>query len=205
MPNPTISTIILAAGRSSRLGRPKQLLDLGGQPVIAHVVDHALAADLAEVILVLGHEADTIQSALGRRLEQLRVVINPDFADGQSTSLIAGLRAVDSTSDGTLILLGDQPEVGPDLIGQLAAAFRASRPPLVLPSYGPGGDTGNPVLLARSLFPEALAVSGDRGAREVVRAHRGEAVVVPFPDRRPPRDIDTEADYAALLAAWPTR
>jgi molybdenum cofactor cytidylyltransferase len=203
---PALSAIILAAGRSARLGRPKQLLDLGGQPVIAHVVDHALAAGLDEIVLVLGHEADAIQTALGPRANRLRVFLNPDYAAGQSTSLRAGLTAVGPGIAGALVLLGDQPEVGPDVIAALAVAFRAatSPPPLVLPAYGPERVIGNPVVLGRALFPEVLAVTGDQGARDVVRAHRSEAVVVPFPDHNPPRDIDTEADYAALLAAWPS-
>jgi molybdenum cofactor cytidylyltransferase len=201
-----LSAIILAAGRSSRLGRPKQLLDLGGQPVIAHVVDRALASDLDEVILVLGHEAAAIQSALGARLSRLRVVYNPDYAAGQSTSLRAGLIAIAPPSAGALVLLGDQPEVGRDVIAALAGAFRATdpTPSLVLPTYGPDDVVGNPVVLGRALFPDVLAVTGDQGARDVVRAHRREAVVVPFPDRLPPRDLDTEIDYVALLADWPT-
>ena len=107
-------------------------------------------------------------------------------------------------SAGALILLGDQPEVGADVIDDLVAVIGAAASPLVLPAYGPEGTIGNPVYLGRSLFPEILAVTGDRGARDVVRAHRSESVLVPFPNLLPPRDIDTEADYAALLAAWPS-
>src|SRR5687768_483328 len=141
-----VSGIILAAGRSSRLGRPKQLLDLGGVPVLAHVLDNARAAGLDEVVLVLGHEAERIAAAVAARLDGVRVVVNPDFARGQSTSLHAGLRAVAAESAAAIVLLGDQPQVGPDVIGALVAAYRQTTSPVVLPSYG--GTPANPVLLA---------------------------------------------------------
>lgn len=196
-----VSGIILAAGRSARLGRPKQLLDLGGKPVLVHVLDGARASGLHEVILVLGHEAERVRSALAAHLERVKVLVNPDHAAGQSTSMRAGLAALDSAADAAIFLLGDQPEVGSDVILALVAAFRASGPPIVMPSYS--GQPGNPVLIARPLFPALEAVTGDRGARDVIHAHRAEVELVPFPDRASPRDIDTEEDYAALLARWP--
>ena len=196
-----VSGIILAAGRSSRLGRPKQLLDLSGKPVLAHVLDNARAAGLHEVILVLGHEADRIQTALAPHLDGVRVVVNPDHAAGLSTSMRAGIGVLASSADAAIVLLGDQPEVGSDLILALAGAFRASDAPIVMPSYG--GRPSNPILIARQLFPALEAVTGDRGARDVVLAHWDEVGFVPFPDRAPPDDIDTEDDYAALLARWP--
>jgi molybdenum cofactor cytidylyltransferase len=166
--------------------------------VLAHVVDNALAADLSEVILVLGHEAERIRAVLGDRLGAVSIVVNPDHAAGQSTSLRAGLTAVSSESAAVLVLLGDQPRVGRDVIESLVAAFRETRAPIVMPTYG--GVPANPVLFTRSLFPEILAVAGDQGARELVRAHRAETHLVPFPDRDPPLDVDTEEDYLALLA-----
>ena len=196
-----VSGIILAAGRSSRLGRPKQLLDLGGRPVLAHVLAAAGTARLDELILVLGHEGEQIRSVLAPYLGGVRCVVNPHFAAGQSTSLHAGIRALSERSAAAVILLGDQPQVEPRVVDALIEAFRDTGAPVVMPSYG--GVPANPVLIARALFPEVLAVAGDQGAREVIRAHRGEAVLVPFPDHHPPRDIDTDADYAALLADWP--
>jgi molybdenum cofactor cytidylyltransferase len=196
-----VSGVILAAGRSSRLGRPKQLLDLSGKPVLAHVLDNARAAGLREVILVLGHEADRIQIAVAAHLDGVYVVVNPDYAAGQSTSLRAGIAVLPSTTDAAVFLLGDQPEVGSDIVLALVDAFRASNAPIVVPAYG--GRPSNPILIARQVFPALEAVTGDRGARDVVLARWDEVHFVPFPDRVPPEDIDTEDDYAALLARWP--
>ena len=192
-----ISGVILAAGRSSRLGRPKQLLPLGGLPLLAHVLRSAAASRLDEVVLVLGHEAAAIASAVGEWGQ--RIVVNPDYAAGQSTSLRIGLSAIDPRAEAVLFLLGDQPEVGPEVIDTLLAAYRETGGPIVQAEYS--GQPGNPVLFARILFPELARVTGDEGARAVVQARPGEVVPVPA-GAQPPRDVDTEADYAALRAIW---
>ena len=193
-----ISGVILAAGRSARLGRPKQLLPLAGQPLLVHVLRHAAASALDEVILVLGHEAAAIAAAVGDWGQ--RLVLNPDHAAGQSTSLRAGLAALDPATNGALFLLGDQPQVGPTVIDGLIAAHSARGGRIMVPRYG--GQPGNPVLFARALFPELARVTGDEGARSVVRAHPNDVIHVDVGPGPPPRDVDTEEDYAALLAAW---
>jgi molybdenum cofactor cytidylyltransferase len=193
-----VSGVVLAAGRSRRLGRPKQLLPLAGKPLLAHVLENAAASALDEVVLVLGHEAEAIRAAVGER--GARVVVNPDHAAGQSTSLRAGLAAVDPRADAALFLLGDQPGVGPAIVDALIRAFRAGGTPIVIPSYG--GRRANPALFARALFPELERVAGDEGARGVVRAHADSVLVVPVGDGPTPGDVDTEEDYAALRAAW---
>lgn len=194
-----VSGVVLAAGGSSRLGRPKQLLPLGGEPLLAQTVKHALASRLGEVVLVLGHAAGEIAAAVGERGQ--RTVVNADYGRGQSTSMRAGLAALAPGAEAALFLLGDQPRVGPAIIDALVAAFEETRGPIVVPLYG--GEPGTPVLIARALFPELLAVEGDQGARGVVRAHPAETVRVPVGDGPPPRDVDTEEDYHALVAAWP--
>ena len=194
-----ISGVVLAAGRSSRLGRPKQLLPLAGMPLLAHVLRNAMASSLDEVVLVLGHDATLIAAAVGQWGQ--RIVVNPDHAAGQSTSLRAGLRAIDPAAEAVVVLLGDQPEVGPAVVDALIEAYHATGGPIVVPAYG--GRRGNPVLFARALFPALARVRGDEGARSVVRAHDAAAVSVAVSEGPPPRDVDTEADYAALLAGWP--
>lgn len=192
--------MILAAGQSSRLGRPKQLLDLDGQPLLTHVLRNAAASDLDEVVLVLGHRAAEIAGAVGAWGQ--RTVVNPDFAAGQSTSLRTGLGALDPRAEAVLFLLGDQPRVTPEIINALLAAYRATGRAIVQPLYG--GQPGNPVLFARPLFPELAAVTGDQGARAIVRAHAADVGRVSVSGGPPPRDVDTAADYAALLREWRT-
>ncbi len=190
--------VILAGGSSSRLGRPKQLLALGGRPVLAHTLASALAASLAGVIVVLGHAAEAIRAQID--FGAARVVVNERYAEGQSTSLRAGVSALPPDAAAAIFILGDQPLIGPDVHDALVAAYRDSGAPIVQPSYD--GQRGNPVLIASGLFPELLAVTGDQGARNVLRAHAAEVRVVPIPGPTPTDDLDTEEDYQRLLAHY---
>jgi molybdenum cofactor cytidylyltransferase len=190
--------VILAGGSSSRLGRPKQLLALGDRPVLAHTLANALVASLDGVIVVLGHAADAIQSQID--FGAARVVINERYAEGQSTSLHAGVAALPSDAAAAIFILGDQPLIGPAVHDALVAAYRDSSAPIVQPSYD--GQRGNPVLIARPLFSELLTVTGDQGARNVLRAHSAEVRGVPIPGSTPTDDLDTEEDYQRLLAHY---
>lgn len=196
-PSP-IYAVILAAGSSSRLGRPKQLLSLGGRPVLAHTLDNALAASLDGVIVVLGHAAHAIQAQID--FGAARIAVNDRYAEGQSTSLHAGIAALPPDTAAALFILGDQPLIGPVVHDALLDAYRRTAAPIVQPSYD--GQRGNPVLIARCLFPELLAVTGDQGARNVIRAHAAEVVAVPIPGTTPTDDLDTEDDYQRLLARY---
>ena len=193
-----IAGIVLAAGRSSRLGRPKQLLPVHGEPLIRHTLRRVLASSLDQVILVVGHEADDVRDTVADL--QVKCVFNPDAAAGQSTSVRAGLAALSSDVEAAVFILGDQPGVDPNVIDDLIASWRTTSAPVVVPHYE--DRMGNPVLFDRRLFPELAALEGDSGARPVVRAHHdsGELQVVPVAGSAPP-DVDTEADYSALIAA----
>jgi molybdenum cofactor cytidylyltransferase len=193
-----ISIVILAAGTSSRLGRPKQLLDLGGEPLLRHTVRNALASRAGEVVLVLGNQADAIAEAVGD-LGQ-RTVNNAEFAAGQSTSLRVGIEAVSGESDAAIVMLGDQPLVSPEMLDQIIERFEQTRSLIVQPVYGE--TPGNPVLLARSLFPELMNIEGDQGARGVIKSHAKEIDRVRISDGLPPGDVDTDEDYQALLRVW---
>ena len=192
---PWVSGVILAAGASRRLGRPKQMLDLGDEPLLRHTVRHALAAALHEVILVLGSHADEIAEAVGD-LGQ-RTIVNRDFAAGQGTSLVAGIGSVSADADGMVVLLGDQPLVSTAAIDRLVSAYRKRGAAIIQAAYQEA--PGNPVLFHRSLFGELAAVTGDEGARSVVRRHRDEVVLVEVGDVAEVIDVDTEADYARLV------
>ena len=193
-----IAGIVLAAGRSSRLGRPKQLLPLHGEPLIRHTLRQVLASSVDEVIVVTGHKADEVRVAVADL--PVECVFNPDAAAGQSTSVRAGLAALSPDVESVVFVLGDQPGVDPSVIDALITAWRASRSPVVAPRYQ--DRIGNPVLFDRRVFPELAQLEGDAGARPVVRAYQdtGELQMVPVGGAAPP-DVDTEADYAALIAA----
>jgi len=192
-----ISAIVLAAGTSSRLGRPKQLLALGGRTVLQHVVDAALAGEMDEVVVVLGAAADEIEAVVGPN-PRVRFSRNPDFAAGQSTSLRAGLRAA-GTARAVLVLLGDQPGVRPDAIRAVAGAWREGAGRVIQAAYG--GRPAHPTLFDRSVWPELETLSGDEGARSLLDRHPEWRTSVEV-GGDPPEDIDTADDYERVRAAF---
>lgn len=196
---PFVSGIVLAAGMSQRLGRPKQLLPIGDRCLLRCVLDAALASRLDEVVVVLGHCATDVRTALACESEpRVSLVVNPDFASGQSSSLRCGLRAADPRARAAAILLGDQPGIGSDLIDTILGAFLAGDSPGVRPIYpDAGGVPGHPVLLAREIWSEVEAESGDRGARGLFRQHPEWLLTIPV-DGPPPTDIDSWEDHRRL-------
>ncbi|MDZ4278492.1 MAG: nucleotidyltransferase family protein, partial [Dehalococcoidia bacterium] len=133
---PFLAGVILAAGASTRMGQPKQLLAYRGRPLLQRVVDAALASSLDEVVVVLGHRAEEVRAALELPPDdRIRLVVNPDYAAGQSTSLRCGLRSASSSATGAAVLLGDQPHVSAALIDRIAQAFRSADRPIVRPVY----------------------------------------------------------------------
>ena len=193
-PRSSVSALVLAAGTSTRLGRSKLLLDLGGRSVIARVVEATLASRAMETVVVLGHGAEVI----AREIADFPVmtVLNPDYASGMASSLRVGLGAVSPEAEAALILLGDQPLVTPDVINRIIKAFETSGKPIVAPVYN--GVQGNPVCFARAVFPALSAVRGDRGARAVVGDDPGRVEWVAFETDLPLKDLDVEEDYDAL-------
>ena len=191
----------MAAGTSSRLGRPKQLLDLDGKAVLQHVLDAAEGGGLDEILVVVGHRATEIGAAV-RLPPRARFVHNPDYAEGQSTSLRAGLRAADPASGAAVVLLGDQPGVLPAAIAAVVQAWRSGEGPAAQASYG--GRPGHPTLFDRSLWLDLERSTGDEGARSLLAVHPEWLRPVAAGDR-PPDDIDTEEDYARVRAAFESR
>ena len=192
-----IAGVVLAAGQSSRLGRPKQLLPLQGEPLLRHTVGAILTSALDDLLVVIGHEAAPVRQAIADL--PVRIVFNPKFALGQSTSVRTGLHAWSPETDAVMFLLGDQPGIDPRVINALIANWRATNAPIVAPRYTDG--IGNPVLFARSVFPELMTLEGDRGANPIVRAHQQRGLLDVLTVHHPaPPDVDTEADYTTLLA-----
>jgi molybdenum cofactor cytidylyltransferase len=194
MPITHITAILLAAGTSSRMGRPKQLLDWGGVPLVRHVAEQALAAPVDEVLVVTGAAQSEVEAALAGL--PLRCVYCADFAAGQSASLRAGIAALPPKTDAALVLLVDQPFVTAAILAQVITAVRSASAPIVAPVYQ--GRRGHPVCFTRPVFAELAAIRGDQGARAVLAADPGRVAAVAFDDPRPLMDIDTIAEYEAM-------
>jgi molybdenum cofactor cytidylyltransferase len=182
-----ISGIVLAAGTASRFGSTKQIVEVDGKPLVQHAIDVAAAAELQEIVVVLGHDAERVRAALQIR-PNARVVVNERFAEGQSTSLAAGILALDASTEAAVVLLGDQPGVKPEEIRLLVARFAETHAPVVRLRYrnAPG-----PALLSKEIWPEALELSGDIGARAFFDSHQVDELEI---ERDAPRDIDSPAD-----------
>jgi len=194
-----IAGLVLAAGRSTRMGGPNKLLEeINGKPLVRIVAEQALASRASPVIVVTGHQRERVERALAGL--PVTVVHNPDFADGLSTSLKAGIKAVPPDADGAIVTLGDMPQVSAKLIDRLIAAFDPERGALVvIPTID--GKRGNPVLWARRFFPDLLAVEGDIGARHLIAGYAEAVAEVAIEDAAALTDIDTPEALIAVRAA----
>ncbi len=184
----SIAAIILAAGRSTRMGSNKLLEELDGKALVRHVADAALGSIARSVWVVTGHEGESVRA----RLDGLgvRFVHNPDFALGLSTSLKAGVMALPAEAKGVVVLLGDMPRVTSEVINFVIQAFEAQPQAIAaVPVYQ--GEWGNPVLLSRSLFGAVAALQGDAGARKLLNGRAGEVLEVPVSNDAVLIDLDT--------------
>jgi len=187
-----VAGIILAAGASIRMGKPKLLLPWQGEPLIRHVACTALAARLSPVLVVTGAYQDEIKAALQDL--QVQMIHNPDWESGQSTSVRAGVRALPDETAAAVFLLGDQPQIPEELVYALVDAYAQTQAPVVAPLIA--GKRGNPVLFDRTIFLELLQLSGDAGARQVFGRYPPH--FIPWDDASLLLDIDTPADYQQL-------
>lgn len=203
------AAVILAAGTSSRMGeeRNKLLLPLYHRPVLAHVIEAVLGSRARPIVLVLGYQASEVRAHIQQDLKEgeLEVIENPDYAQGQSTSMKAGLRALLSGAhqndlDGVIFLLGDQPMITSAMINELIALREQSGKRIILPLYQ--GQRGNPVIFALDLVPELLQVNGDEGGRGVLKRHPDEIATLEMGEEAANFDVDTWEAYQKMLAAW---
>src|SRR5215470_12938319 len=191
-----VAAVVLAAGRSTRMGGPNKLLaKIAGRPLVRIAVEEALASSAKPVVVVTGHQRDQIEAAL-KGLE-VTLVHNPDFADGLSTSLKAGIAALPDV-DGAIVCLGDMPQVDARLIDRLIGAFDPERGALVVvPTIS--GKRGNPVVWSRRFFPDLTALEGDVGARHLIASYQEAVVEVPAGNAALV-DVDTPDALDALKA-----
>ena len=190
--------VLLAAGTSSRMGQPKQLLLWRGQPLVRHVAEVALASQLDGLIVVLGAEAAVVRAALIGLAGAVVTVQCKNYVEGQAASLSCGLTALPSITQAAVVLLVDQPLVGPSLVNRLITTFRAEPNALaVVPRYQ--GCRGNPTLLAARLFTEVKALAGDTGARPVLERHAAAVRWLDLDDPAVVIDADTPASFTRLV------
>jgi len=196
---PRIAAVVLAAGRSSRMGTEnKMLAEVDGKPMAVHAVEAALASQARPVLAVTGHEADAVAAALAAL--GVRTVHNPDYAHGLSTSLAAGLAALDEEVDGAVVMLADMPRVTAEHVNRLIAAFNpVEGRAICVPTHR--GKRGNPVLFASRFFAEMRDVAGDVGARHLIGQHADEVVEVAMPDDAIFVDVDTPEALKAIRGA----
>jgi len=192
-----IAAIVLAAGRSSRMGPHNKLLEtIDGKTIVARVVGAAISSGSDPVIVVTGFEADRIEAAL--RGLSVTFAHNAQFAKGMSSSIKAGLKAIPKDCDGALILLGDMPEVEASDIEALIAAF-AGREAICVPVRD--GRQGNPVLWGASYFREMIDLTGDAGAKSLIVRHAEHVIEVPLASNGIFADVDTPDDLARLRSS----
>ena len=188
-----VAGIVLAAGGSNRLGRPKQLLEWHGEAMVRKVALTALDAGLSPVIVVIGAYREEVQAVLANLPVDL--IYNPDWMSGQSTSLAAGLRGLPNDAGAAIFLLADQPQAPATLARSLVERHTETLAPIIVPLVD--GQRGNPVLFDRQTFPDLLELQGDTGGRALFS--RYPVAWLPWHDARLLLDIDTPEDYQSLL------
>jgi molybdenum cofactor cytidylyltransferase len=194
----TVAAVVLAAGGSSRLGTPKQLLPLGHKPLLSHTLDSVRDASVDLRYIVLGNAASEIRASID--LNDFFTIENPDFERGQSTSVKRAIMELPETVEAVVFVLGDQPLQETTVIDSLVTAWRETGGIIVQPYYDEG--PGNPVLLDRAIFAELQALEGDTGARPVIQKHRDKVVEIDVRPLRRPRDVDTPDDYAMIRTEY---
>ncbi|MGY2807377.1 MULTISPECIES: NTP transferase domain-containing protein [unclassified Bradyrhizobium] len=187
--NRNVAAIVLAAGRSTRMGGPNKLLaELDGKKLARIVAEQALASKASEVIVVTGHQAELVEQALDGL--KVKFVRNPDFAGGLASSVKAGIAAVSDSADGAIVCLGDMPLIDAKLIDRLIETFAPDRGHLIAVPVSEGR-RGNPVLWSRRFFKELMTLDGDIGARHLITKHAEVVAEVPVDGDSAFLDIDT--------------
>lgn len=191
----SIAALVLAAGPSRRLGRPKQLEPWGGMPLLGRVLHNIRAWPVDEIWVVLGASSDEIMEQVD--FGDAGIVVNPEWEEGLASSLRAGLDALARSrgADAALIVLGDQPDVDPEVVRQIITRYEETGAMAVVPKYR--YTWGNPVLVDKVLWSRLMSIEGDQGARKLLQAHP-EWVEEVWVETLPPRDVDTEDDVEQL-------
>src|SRR5215469_2594512 len=162
-----IAAVLLAAGRSQRMGTFKQLLPIGGKTFVEACVDNLLASRVAEVVVVTGYNEAGVREALGSR--PVRMIINPAYESGMGSSIKRGVESVTITAGGILIALADQPLIGPHVLNQIISDYEENASTILIPTYK--GKKGHPIILDSRLKEEILSMDAEIGLKQVTQAH----------------------------------
>jgi molybdenum cofactor cytidylyltransferase len=189
-----ISAILLAAGESNRMGQPKQLMPFDQITIVERTIDNLLNSAVSETILVLGYKDEEIRKTIAGK--PIKIAINPDYQQGMSTSIIAGLKQVDKKARAVIIALGDQPFVNSQTITSLVEAFIANNRGILIPVYQ--GRRGNPIIFAIKYKSELLNLKGDVGGREIIKRHPDDVLEVAVNCEGVLLDIDTMENYTPI-------
>lgn len=188
-----VAGILLAAGTSSRMGSNKLLFELGGESVLRGAARRALAGGLAPLLVVLGHQEEKARAELDGL--PCQIVINPLYEEGINSSVQTGVAALPTEAQAVVVMLADMPFVTAEMIACLITRYRSTEAPLVISDYE--GVNAPPMLYDRSLFEELLTMTGEGCGRQVVKRHRHEAEVLPWPAAAL-SDLDVPEDYERL-------
>lgn len=198
-----IPAIVLAAGRSSRMGRPKATLPAGdGHTFLTRIVRTFLDAGVDDVIVVVGHDAEAIARSFSASGLPARFVVNREYDRGQLSSLVAGLGVVDRPGvSAVLVTLVDVPLVSAATVRAVIERYRLTHVPIVRPTSG--DRHGHPLLIDRSLFDALRAADPSAGAKPIVRAHATATGDIPIADEGAFTDVDTDEDYQRMIGSRP--
>ena len=194
-----INAIVLAAGESRRMGKPKPLLRFGEKTFLEQIISVLRLSDVDRITVVLGTEAGTIQRSID--LSGMDIVINKDYRKGQLSSLTAGLKNAPPQTDAILVCLVDNPFITATIVNQIVATFRETNSPIVVPVFN--GKRGHPVLFSRSLFKELINAPAEEGARHVVYSNEDKVVEIRTSDGNIVVGIDTPEDYRSYFGKGP--
>jgi molybdenum cofactor cytidylyltransferase len=196
-----ISAILLAAGESNRMGQPKQLMPFDQSTIVERTIDNLLNSAVSETIVVLGYREQDVRKTIAD--QPVKIAINPDYQQGMSASVIAGLKQVDKRAQAVLIALGDQPFVDSQTINTLVEAFIANNRGIIIPVYQ--GRRGNPVIFAIKYKGELWNLKGDIGGREIINHHPDDVLEVSVNCEGVLLDIDTAENYTSMIKLNPEK
>ena len=198
-----ISGILLAAGESKRMGKPKLLLNLGKLNIINTTIESLLKSEIFELIIVLGHEAQKIECSLSEQDKRIKFVTNENYREGMSTSIKCGVLTASKESEAFLIALGDQPLISPKIINRLIEKYQSSGVGIVTVMHQ--SLRGHPVIISKKYLQEILALNGDIGARDLLKQHLDDTTSINIESSEEFFDIDRIEDYEELKKIFDRR